>query len=58
MQGGVVNPELNIHGVKGLKTTDLSILPKNVGVNTCNIVMGVGEKAEDLVARDLGLVVS
>lgn len=52
-QGGVVDPELNVHGVSGL-----SILPGNGGANTCNIAMAVGEKAADLVARDLGLVVS
>ncbi|KAG6357641.1 hypothetical protein INS49_013518 [Diaporthe citri] len=52
-QGGVVDPELNVHGVKGLKVADLSILPGNVGANTCNITMAVGEKAADLVARDL-----
>lgn len=56
-RGGVVDPELNVHGVKGLKVADLSILPGNVGANTCNIAMAVGEKAADLVARDLGLVV-
>lgn len=57
-QGGVVDPDLNVHGVKGLKVADLSILPGNVGANTCNIAMAVGEKAADLVARDLGLVVN
>lgn len=56
-QGGVVDPELNAHGVKGLKVADLSILPGNVGANTCHIAMTVGEKAADLVKRDLGLVV-
>lgn len=55
-QGGVVDPELNVHGIKGLKVADLSILPGNVGSNTCNMAMAVGEKAADLVARDLGLV--
>lgn len=58
VQGGVVDPELNVHGVKSVKVADLSILPGKVGANTCNIAMAVGEKAVDLVARDLGLVVN
>ncbi|KAK7698009.1 hypothetical protein SLS64_012998 [Diaporthe eres] len=57
-RGGVVDPELNVHGVKGVKVADLSILPGNVGANTCNIAMAVGENAADLVARDLGFVVN
>lgn len=55
-QGGVVNPNLNVHGIKGLKVADISILPSYVGTNICNIAMAVGEKATDLVAWDLGLV--
>jgi len=34
--GGVVDPHLNVHGVKGLKVADLSIAPGNVGANTCS----------------------
>lgn len=56
--GGVVDPNLNVHGVKGLKVADLSILPSNVGANTCNIAMAVGEKAADTIVRELGLAVN
>lgn len=34
--GGVVDPQLNVYGVKGLKVADLSITPGNVGANTCS----------------------
>lgn len=34
--GGVVDPHLNVYGVKGLKVADLSITPSNVGANTCS----------------------
>lgn len=31
---GVLDPRLNVHGVKGLKVADLSVCPDNVGCNT------------------------
>jgi alcohol oxidase len=38
-----------------LKLCDLSICPGNVGANTNNTALLVGEKAADIFARDLGL---
>ncbi|KAI1425154.1 GMC oxidoreductase [Xylaria sp. FL1777] len=54
-QGGVVDASLNVYGVEGLKVADLSILPGNVGCNTNSVAMAVGEKAADIIIRDLGL---
>jgi alcohol oxidase len=54
-KGGVVDADLNVYGVKGLKLCDLSICPGNVGANTNNTALLVGEKAVDIFARDLGL---
>jgi alcohol oxidase len=54
-KGGVVDADLNVYGVKGLKLCDLSICPGNVGANTNNTALLVGEKAADIFARDLGL---
>lgn len=34
---------------------DLSVIPKNVGANTYNTALIVGEKAADVIARDLGI---
>lgn len=34
--GGVVDPNLNVYGVRGLKVADLSIVPSNLGANTCS----------------------
>lgn len=52
---GVVDGNLNVHGVKGLKVADLSIAPKNVAGNTMSTALMVGEKAADIFIRELGL---
>lgn len=54
-KGGVVDADLNVYGVTGLKLCDLSICPGNVGANTNNTALLVGEKAADIFAKDLGL---
>jgi alcohol oxidase len=51
---GVVDKDLNVYGVQGLKVVDLSIVPKNVAANTCNTAMLVGEKGADIILTDLG----
>ena len=53
--GGVVDKNLNVHGVRGLKLCDLSVIPENVGANTNNTALLVGEKAAEIVIRELGL---
>ncbi|KAM5384628.1 hypothetical protein ACJZ2D_001373 [Fusarium nematophilum] len=52
---GVVDGHLNVWGTKGLKLADLSIPPMNVGANTNNTAMVVGEKAADIIIKELGL---
>lgn len=54
-QKGVVDPSLNVHGVTGLKVADLSVPPENVGANTNNTALMIGEKAADIIVRELGL---
>ncbi|TFK36632.1 GMC oxidoreductase-domain-containing protein [Crucibulum laeve] len=54
-QGGVVNERLNVYGVRNLKVADLSITPDNVGGNTYNTALTVGEKAAVIIAEDLGI---
>jgi alcohol oxidase len=54
-KGGVVDADLNVYRVTGLKLYDLSICPGNVGANTNNTALLVGEKVADIFARDLGL---
>ncbi|RYP11398.1 hypothetical protein DL764_000052 [Monosporascus ibericus] len=54
-QMGVVDANLNVHGVLGLKIADVSIAPENVGANTNNTALTIGEKAADIIVRELGL---
>jgi alcohol oxidase len=54
-ENGVVDERLNVWGTKGLKLADLSIAPENVGANTNNTAIMVGEKAADIIIKDLGL---
>ncbi|KAL2014017.1 hypothetical protein VTN00DRAFT_1542 [Thermoascus crustaceus] len=51
---GVLDERLNVHGVKNLKVSDLSICPDNVGCNTFSTALLVGEKCAVLAAEDLG----
>ncbi|KAH6880627.1 alcohol oxidase-like protein [Thelonectria olida] len=52
---GVVDGNLNVYGTQGLKIADLSIPPENVGGNTNNTALVIGEKAADIIIKELGL---
>lgn len=53
-QDGVVDASLNVYGVSGLKLADLSIAPANVGANTNNTALAIGEKAAEIILAELG----
>jgi choline dehydrogenase len=45
----VVDPELRVHGVEGLRVADASVMPTIVCVNTNAASIMIGERAADLV---------
>ncbi|KAK0201048.1 GMC oxidoreductase-domain-containing protein [Desarmillaria ectypa] len=54
-RGGVVDADLNVYGVTGLKLADLSIAPSNVNCNTYSATLAIGEKATIIIAKELGI---
>ena len=45
----VVDPQLRVHGLSGLRVADASIFPRIVGGNTNAVVVMVAEKAADMM---------
>ncbi|RDH26413.1 GMC oxidoreductase-domain-containing protein [Aspergillus welwitschiae] len=56
--GGVIDADLNVHGIEGLKLVDLSVVPQNIGANTATTAYAIGEKAATIILKDLGIAVS
>jgi choline dehydrogenase len=50
---GVVDPELRVHGVVGLRIADASIMPKIVAGNTNATCVMIGEKAAQMILKPL-----
>lgn len=56
--GGVVDAKLRVYGTEALMVADMSIAPGNVGSNTNNTALMIGEKAAILAAEYLGIELS
>jgi choline dehydrogenase len=51
----VVDPELRVRGVEGLRVADASVMPTVVSGNTNAAAIMIGEKAADLVRKEVRL---
>ena len=56
--GSVVDPELRVIGVNGLRVADASVMPNVISGNTNAPAIMIGEKAAELIARDHGVTLA
>ena len=50
----VVNPQLKVRGLKGIRVADASVFPDMPSVNPMLTVLSIGERAAELIAEEAG----
>ena len=50
-KSSVVNSQLKVHGISGLRVADASVIPFHTSSNTNLPSMAIGEKAADLILK-------
>ncbi|KAK4640868.1 hypothetical protein QC761_0096370 [Podospora bellae-mahoneyi] len=51
-KGGVVDNNLRVHGAKGLRVVDISVLPLVISAHTSSTAYALGEKAADVIIKE------
>lgn len=51
-ENAVVSPQLQVHGLAGLRVIDASVMPAVTSSNTCAASIMIGEKGADLIIAD------
>jgi len=50
----VVDPELRVYGLQGLRIADAGIMPEIPSINPMVTVLAIGERAAELIAASAG----